>query len=361
MQAQPRAQSVTGKQNSKREDFDIKKVLAKVLGNWLLYAVCLVIAFALAYLYLRYSTPVYKIHASVLIKDDKKTGDLDNTELLQDLGLTSSGKNVDNEAEIFKSRTLMLDVVKDLQLNVGYFVTGNVKTDESFHNRPFNMRFIPLFEDSIKNKSYKYQVKLSGTTGFEISNEQIDKKGHWGDTLILAPGRVIMERTYFPFLKGIDEYTVSITSYKNAVKKYMSALSVQIANKQASIIDLTLDEKTPEKGEAIVNKLIKVYMQASVDDKNQIADSTIGFIDARLQLVGQELTDIEKEIQNFKQANTFTDLSEQSKVLLNSNEDVFNELSKTGSAAQYHFIAGAVPERQREQSQDSTRFPYHSE
>jgi uncharacterized protein involved in exopolysaccharide biosynthesis len=329
MQGQLRAQNGAVKPNPKREDFDIKKVLAKVLAHWPLFAICIVGALIIGYLYMRYSTPVYKIHAGVLIKDEKKTGDIDNSEVLHDLGLSSGSKNVDNEVEIFKSRTLMREVVKDLQLNVSYLVSGNVKTNESFNNRPFNMRFIPLFEDSIKNKAYKYHVKLLGTGGFEISAEN-DKtiKGNWGDTLNLAPGRVIMERTYFPFEKSVDNYIVNVTSYKTAVKKYMAALSVQIANKQASIINLTLNEESPAKGEAILDQLIKVYMQASVDDKNQIADSTIGFIDNRLQLVGQELTDVEKDIQDFKQHNTFTDLGEQSKVLLNSNEDAFKELSR---------------------------------
>ena len=328
MQGQLRAQNGTTKPNPKREDFDIKKVLAKIIGHWPLYALCIVVSFVIGYLYLRYSTPVYKIHAGVLIKDDKKSGEIDNAELLSDLGLSSKGKNVDNEVEILKSRTLMHEVVKDLQLNISYLVSGNVKTNESFNNRPFNMRFIPLFEDSIKNKTYNYQVKLINTTGFEITGNDKNWKGKWGDTLVLPPGRIVMERTYFPFEKSDNEYTVNITSYKNAVRKYMSALSVQIANKQASIINLTIDEETPVKGEAILDKLIKVYMQASVDDKNLIADSTIGFIDNRLQLVGEELTGIEKEIQTFKQDNTFTDLTEQSKVLLSSNQDAFKELSK---------------------------------
>ena len=79
-------------------------------------------------------------------------------------------------------------------------------------------------------------------------------------------------------------------------------LRAAIPSKQLSLISLTLQETVPERGEEVLNKLMVVYMDANVDDKNRIADSTMRFINERLTLVSQELSGIEKDIESFKRA-----------------------------------------------------------
>lgn len=81
----------------------------------------------------------------MLVKDEKKGADLVNSDLLQGLSGLGGKSNVDNEVEIFKSRTLMEKVVQDLQLNVRYFVHGRVKESEQYGRLPFQVRLIPLF------------------------------------------------------------------------------------------------------------------------------------------------------------------------------------------------------------------------
>src|SRR5690606_1355858 len=76
------------------------------------------------------------------------------------------------------------------------------------------------------------------------------------------------------------------------------------------------------------NKLIQVYLQSNVDDKNRIADSTMSFINGRLELVALELTDIEKEIESYKKTTGLTDISEQSRQLLSSSSDYIKQLTQ---------------------------------
>lgn len=139
---------------------------------------------------------------------------------------------------------------------------------------------------------------------------------------------MLVDNTFYPIDESVDEYVIRITSAEVAVNKYMSSLTVITPNKQVSTINISLNEEVPDKGEAIVNKLIGVYLQANVDDRNRIADSTMTFIDNRLALVGKELTGIEKDIQSFKQENDLTDLSEQSKLLLTSTSDYVKQLTE---------------------------------
>jgi len=136
-------------------NIDIRKIIGILVSNWRLFAFSALLCLAMAYIYLRYSTPIYKIKATVLVQDEKKGGDLGDAGMLSDLGLGGKS-NVDNEVEIFKSRTLMERVVRDLQLYTTYYTEGRVKKVERYEDKYFQVSFVPLFEDSVKGVSQVY-------------------------------------------------------------------------------------------------------------------------------------------------------------------------------------------------------------
>lgn len=57
----------------KEEKTDFKAVLFKYTIHWPWFVACILLCMAGAWLYLRYTPPVYNISASVIIKDNDKT------------------------------------------------------------------------------------------------------------------------------------------------------------------------------------------------------------------------------------------------------------------------------------------------
>ena len=60
--------------------------------------------------YLRLTTPIYNISATVLIKDEKKGGGASMSSDLEKMGLegfVSSSSNVDNEIEVLRSKVFV--------------------------------------------------------------------------------------------------------------------------------------------------------------------------------------------------------------------------------------------------------------
>ena len=99
----------------KEEKTDFKAVLFKYTIHWPWFVACILLCMAGAWLYLRYTPPVYNISASVIIKDnDKNSKASSGMGDLEDLGFYSSINNFDNEVEILKSRTLIKKVVSHL-------------------------------------------------------------------------------------------------------------------------------------------------------------------------------------------------------------------------------------------------------
>ncbi|RYZ46901.1 MAG: hypothetical protein EOP49_22475, partial [Sphingobacteriales bacterium] len=113
---------------------DIRKLMNKAISLWPWMLICALVSGAIAFIYLYFATPDYKVNAKILIKDEDKKGGggMADVSMLQSIGLLSGASNVDNELEIVKSYTLMYKVVDDLQLNVSYFARKSLKTVELY-------------------------------------------------------------------------------------------------------------------------------------------------------------------------------------------------------------------------------------
>ncbi|BAV04279.1 GumC family protein [Filimonas lacunae] len=297
-----------------------------ILWPWLIASI--VVCVALSYLYLKYQTPEYRIRASILIQDDKNS--TANVGILEEFGLLKGTSSVDNEAEIFKSYALMKDVVVNNQLFIKYYYSGQLKATELYLNRPITMRYVnPNSDSSINYGEYLVAFDAKDINKFTVT--VLDKKyvGKFGEIVHLPTGDIIIN-TSDAFVKWRKEEPVTVFALpvNRSVAEYMSRLGVAIPNKQVSIISLSLKEIIPQKGEIILNSLINTYLQANVNDANQIADSTIRFIDDRLQLVFKELSGIEKDIEGFKKENRLTDITEQSRLLLENTSDYSKQLTE---------------------------------
>lgn len=325
-----------------RKSLFFQTMVARFYALWLWIIGSIVLCLVAVLFYFKFSSPEYKIHATILVQDDKKGAEFGDAGLLQDFGLMPGKSNVDNEAEILKSRTVIEQVVQKLGLNISYAVPGKFKATEIYARTPVMMHFVGPIADSFSVPTdYTLAFNLSDARSFTLTEDGSNKifKGRLNDTLALKEGAVVI-KTAEGFSKWPTEQPliIRINPYEIVIQNYMKALSVDIPNKQVSIINLTLNQTLPEKGERVLNRLIKEYMQGNLDDKNRIADSTIRFIDDRLTLVLEELTGIEKDIQGFKTVNKLTDITEQSRLLLQSSSEYAKE--QTGQEVQLLVVQG---------------------
>ena len=61
---------------------------------------------------------------------------------------------------------------------------------------------------------------------------------------------------------------------------------------------LTYLDTDAKRGDDILNTLIQVYVDESMQDKNMVIRNTAVFIDERLQLINEELGDVENNIES---------------------------------------------------------------
>ena len=121
------------------EQVNIQEILFRYLIHWPWFIVSVIICIACAWGYLRLTTPVYNITATVLIKDEKKGGGASMSSELEKMGLdgfVSSSNNVDNEIEVLRSKSLAREVVNKLGLFVTYIDEDEFPRKELYHTSP---------------------------------------------------------------------------------------------------------------------------------------------------------------------------------------------------------------------------------
>ena len=100
-------------------EMESKETSAAQLWNryasyWPWFVFLLLLAVGGACLYMRFAIPKYESTARLLIKDEKKG--VEDSKGLESLNLISTKKILENEIEVLSSRTLVKEVVNNLQL-----------------------------------------------------------------------------------------------------------------------------------------------------------------------------------------------------------------------------------------------------
>jgi len=299
---------------------NIKWLFSTILGVWPWFLISIIVAVSVAQLYLRYTTPIYSITTEIVINDSKKR---DNTNVLENLGLSTGSNNIENEMRAIKSRSLMQSVVKRLNLNTRYYVTGRLKTAELYADRPFD-----FIIDTIKNPDgVVASFKVRGTNeGFTITDKGNDIKGVWDKPMKLSIGNVVLLKKLGNITLD-DEYTINTAGVAAVAEGFLGPVFVNMLSKSSSTLIVSTSDHLPARGVDILNTLIEEYQKADIINKNIIANNTIAFIDERLQLVGQELTGVEKDIAGYKRTNQLTSsLEEQSALLVNNANSSTTEM-----------------------------------
>src|SRR5690606_35642373 len=110
--------------------------------------------------------------------------------------------------------------------------------------------------------------------------------------------------------------------------RFSSSLRLELSNKFASVVNLSLTTPVPQKGKDILNKLVEVYNFQAVKEKNIIATNTIEFIDKQLQALTEDLDAIERKVEGYKRSNNISDLSSELSSYVENTGDYASQLSR---------------------------------
>lgn len=298
--------------------FTLQDLVQLVLSNWYWFVLSILICYGCAAFYLRRTAPVYQRSASVLVKDSRKGSSSEITAFSDIIGGGMIRRSVDNEIYIFQSRRLMEEVVNKLDLTTRYLQKGRIRVQDLYGRSPLLVKYLSTnpneagqFKAHIIDEQNVRLFDFSNNKGFSITVGI-------GDTVSTPMGMLYLRQT--PYIsQHIDrDIIVGKSTLNETIEAYRTKLKCEIKDKQASVINLTMDDVVPKRAEDVINGIIDAYNIDAISDKRTISDITDKFINERLVILGKELTDADSDVAAFKQ--TYKIYSPEDDVSLSASE-----------------------------------------
>ena len=324
----------------KKKRTDFKEILFRYLIHWPWIAFSLLVCVGLAWLYLRYTAPVYNITASVLIKDEEKSSKSSNLTDLEDLGFITSTSNFDNEMEILHSRTLLKKVVEDMDLFISYYAEGRFNDVEIYNASPVKVWITPQEAAKFLQPAQVLMNLQPGnklTVLLEIGEEQYTKNFDKLPALLTTPhGTFSFQATDSVPSTQSHHVKATITSPRIVASSYGGNLTIEPTSKTTTIAQISLKTTHIRRGEDFINKLIEIYNKDANEDKNEVATKTAEFIDERIQIINNELGTTEQELEDFKRESGLTDIKSDAQLALSENSEY--EKKRAENATQLRLV-----------------------
>lgn len=307
------------------ESLNIREIIRPYLYKWYWFVIGVVVTTILAWFFLRYSIPVYSTESTLLIKEVKKSSSAQpEMSVISELGgIGGMGTNsVDNEIEIFKSKKLMLSVVRELGLETNIYAKGKIKEVELYkETSPFTVRIISEKKKGIYPKKPVF-AKIDGNK-IILESEEFSKNivANFDKALTMPFGIVMFQKNpnYKHNSDDNSEYKLQFMSGMNRARYYLSILNVSLVQKEATVLKVGMNYPNSEKAETILNRLAVNYNREAVLDKNSEAQKTASFIDDRINLIANELGQVETQKEDFKVRNNIADIQTEAELSLETS------------------------------------------
>ncbi|NRT13287.1 polysaccharide biosynthesis tyrosine autokinase [Flavobacterium sp. 14A] len=319
-------------------DFDFKAFIVKYLRHWKWFALSAAVCLLVAFIYLRYTVPQYQAQTTILVKDEKKGGMLSELSAFADMGIGGGMKsNLDNEIEILKSRTLVQNVVKSLNLTVRIAEKGNVVDRELYAQAPVEVVILDANGDLYKN-SLNFNFTATAADSFTLEENAVDSGAKallngnsykYEQQIATRYGKFLIRKTKYntAYFKGQEQtITVSINPLEKVAAGYKNGLQIEPLSETSSVVAISVTGPVREKSENFLNTLVAMYNDDAAADKNFISENTSKFIASRLALITEELDGVEQDVEGFKKSNKITDVAAEAAIFVEGS----NEYDKKG-------------------------------
>jgi len=302
-----------------------------IVLNWQWIALSAFIALCMAFVYLRYTRPVYASAMKILVKDDDNKKFNAGQMGLENMGVISNSNGFDNELEILRSTSLSTRVVKSLKLYTSYYIEGRIRKSEVYNQSPI---IVDMPQDELdklncsialkiipKEKGYKvegkvYIPRVKEPVKFEREVNELPT------TLNTPAGSVTMQLDPSFDLDGRNLYAYIVPPVA-AGRNCAARLSANASSKMTTVADISFVDTQIDRAQDFLEELLKGYNEDANEDKNEVARKTEEFIKERIDVIRHELDSTEINLAQYKKSNN----------LINLTNDAANALTTT---TEYH-------------------------
>lgn len=316
----------------------ITDVLMGTLRRWPWIILSVLVCVGAAWLYLQFTPPVYTRTAQVLIKSDLSDTSTE-MDVFAGMGLVPPTSNINDELNKLQSPDVMREVVQQLRINLTYEDEGSWYPNLLYGtSQPITAEFPTLLDE----ESAAVTVTLDEKGGYTLSELSLNGKKldsptasfHFGDTIRTSAGTLIINATPYLTPGKTTDIHIRRMPMRDAVAKYSAELLVSRNGSQDNIVSLTVNDRSAQRAEDIINTLINVYADRWVANRNKMSAATSKFINERLTVIEQELGSVDTDLSDFQARHLIPDVQQAASFYINETRETDSRLTEMASHLQ---------------------------
>lgn len=313
------------------EKINYQELLFRYIIHWPWFVASVLVCLIGAWVYLHFQTPVYQVSASIMIKDDKKGSGSTDLGNLGIGGVITSTQGIDNEIEVLRSKTILKEVVNNLELYITYYDGDEFPEKELYQTSPVIVNLTAQEADKLPGSAL-LAMKLSPEGVLDVNlkvglneyNQRFEKlpavlptdAGTFGFALKDSLSGGQMEGH-----KGERHIRAVVSRPFGVAKGYQGALSIAPTSRTTSVAVVSLMNTNIQRARDFINKLMEMYNRNTNNDKNEVAEKTREFINERIKIIDEELGSTEDKLEAFKRNAGLTDISCDAQLAVSGNAE----------------------------------------
>ena len=255
MQIEDTAKTTSNTSKSELWNLSLRDIFYKYIRFLPVFILSVAFALLIAYMYLRYTVPIYSVSGSMLIRSEQP-GQRNNE--IDQIISGSKTTSINNEIEVLKSVPLMERVVNNLKLQNSYSAKGKIKTLNIYNQGPFILEGLEINDSS---NSFTLNFKFQNDQEFRVNDSkttftfnQVFKNEFGAFRLIRKPNSSVSK-----------EYSVTWTPTYAAASNYAGALQVTLKSANTGILYISIRTTNSKMGADIINNIMQEYELYSVE------------------------------------------------------------------------------------------------
>jgi tyrosine-protein kinase Etk/Wzc len=308
------------------KDFNPSIVLLILKRNWYVLPLFLVMLFIGAFLYLRYTQPIFESRSTIQL------GDRDQGQEILDIKSFSEKKDLSTTIELLRSQFLFERTIRSMNFYISYYSKGSFLTEERYLQSNFSVIPYALHDSSLCERKIQlvlkddkffleYEKHPKNKIQVEVNSNGITKNKDFEISLNILNEKAL--RTEM----GENIVYFTFNNPDVLANRLRSGLTINALNPAAKTIEISFRSRNNALSRDVVKYHVKQFFLYDKELENQSSQNVINFIDSQLDSITRSLRVSQDSIVYF-QYKTNSSSPESASMRLNDqigqiNDEVF--------------------------------------
>ncbi|MBK9628066.1 MAG: hypothetical protein IPO56_10300 [Flavobacteriales bacterium] len=301
------------------QEFELGLFIFILKRSLIWIVLCVLTAIASAFIYLRYTAPMYETRALLQVRESNTA-----KKVLSMNTFTDETNNLQADVELMRSKFFMDRVLAKLPLKVSYFNQGQILTEEYYRLSFFKVEDLHVIDSTIADVpinldiSDRKNMRISYTLGalydVRFAPNELVRTPHFTCHIIVED---------HPKIKDPEvnlNLFFRINSHEHLLQRYSSGAVVNMVDPVAKTVEVTFKDENPTLARDLVQTMAETFIAYDVERQGESAESVINFIRSQKDTVFHQLRESEVMLQEFRIDNQVSDLKQMTPIFLERSE-----------------------------------------